>query len=117
MDEAKSHQSVDWGQYFNSIARECPWSLRAYQQGVIDTQPWQPHVSTIPTLGSFEARVWIMPYANSIVEAMCEQLDAADAECEWLFSYPGYGAYATPVPVLIQQNRARLNQIRSKLAK
>jgi hypothetical protein len=36
-------------------------------------------------------------------------------EDEWLFSYPKYGEYATPVKVLIQQNRARLSQLRTQL--
>ena len=111
----RSHQSVNWLDYFKSIGTQCPWSLRAYRQGLIDIQTWQPNNSTIPTLGEFEARVWIMSYPNSVVEAMAEELDTRDPEDEWLFSYPGYGEYATAMPVLIQQNRARLNQLRSEL--
>jgi hypothetical protein len=47
---------------------------------------------------------------------MALELDQQDPVHEWLFSYPGYGLYATPVPVLIQQNRQQLNQIRDKTA-
>jgi hypothetical protein len=35
-------------------------------------------------------------------------------EYEWLFSYPGYGEFATPVGVLIQQDRKVLNDLRTK---
>jgi hypothetical protein len=113
VDEAKarSHLSVDWLAYYRSIAHECPWSLKAYQGGLIDLQTWSEH-TTISSLGSFHARVWLLDYPNNVVEAIAEELDSLDTECEWLFSYPGYGRYATPVPVLIQQNRRQLNQIR-----
>jgi hypothetical protein len=47
------------------------------------------------------------------VEALCQGLDyGSDA---WLFSYPGYGQWATPMPVLIQQDRAKLESLRLKL--
>ncbi len=115
VEEARSHQSVDWLAYYRSIARECPWSLRAYQQGLIDLQTWHT-ADAIPPLSQFHARVWLMPYPNSVIEAMALELDQQDLVHEWLFSYPGYGLYATPVPVLIQQNRQQLNQIRDKTA-
>jgi hypothetical protein len=111
----RSHQSVDWLAYYKSIAKECPWSLRAYQQGLIDLQDWRDSKS-IPPLDHYHARVWHVPYPDTVVEAMAEELDSIDPIHEWLFSYPGYGEYATPIPVLIQQNRQQLNQIRDKIA-
>jgi hypothetical protein len=51
--------------------------------------------------------------SNQIVEKMAQELD--EGEYEWLFSYPGYGENATPETVLIQQSRAVLTKIRSKL--
>ena len=113
MDEAKvrSHQSVDWLAYYRSIAHECPWSLKAFRGGLIDLQVWNEQ-DQIPALAHFHARVWLLDYPNNVIEARAELLDKEDTECEWLFSYPGYGRYATPVPVLIQQNRRQLNQIR-----
>jgi hypothetical protein len=111
----RNHQSVDWLAYYKSIAKECPWSLRAYQQGLIDLQDWGDKDS-IPPLGHYHARVWHVEYPDTVVEAMAEELDSRDPVHEWLFSYPGYGEYATPVAVLIQQNRQQLNQIRDKIA-
>jgi len=57
----------------------------------------------------------VVDYPDSVVEAMATELDSSDAECEWLYSYPGYGEFATPVKVLIQQNRSTLNNLRSQL--
>lgn len=46
------------------------------------------------------------------LEALAESLDENDTECEWFFSYPGYGENAAPIRVLIQQDRAELNHLR-----
>lgn len=110
MDEAKSHQSVDWAQYFKSIRTECPWSLSAFQRGLIDIVHW--HNEILP-LEKYEARVYIIDASDQEVEALAQALDFG--EDEWLFSYPTYGEYATPVSVLIQQNRRRLEQLRERL--
>lgn len=110
MEEVRNHQSVDWADYFKRIRTECPWSYRAYQQGLIDIVPWQGKTSP---LGNYQARVYVIDASNQEVEALAQALD--HGEDEWLFSYPQYGEYATPVAVLIQQNRAKLNTIRSKL--
>lgn len=110
MDEARSHPSVDWAAYFKSIRVECPWSHSAYARGLIDIVQYQGQV--IP-LGQYQARVYVVDASDSELEALSCALD--HGEDEWLFSYPGYGAWATPVRVLIQQNRAELNQIRKSL--
>ena len=118
MDEAKAknHQSVlpsvDWLAYYTSIADQCPWSLRAYVRGKIDVQKWAPG-EPVPPLLELEARVWLVDYSEEEIQSVAQELDSQDAACEWLFSYPGYGRWATPVPVLIQQNRAQLNRIRN----
>jgi hypothetical protein len=107
---AKSHQSVDWREYFKSIRTECPWSYKADQQGLIDITSWKGEV--IP-LGDYQARVYLIEASNQEVEALASALD--HGEDEWLFSYPGYGLYATPVAVLIQQNRQQLTNLRTQL--
>jgi hypothetical protein len=60
--------------------------------------------------------MYIVDLPDNIVEAMAEELDFNDQDCEWLFSYPGYGEFATPVKVLIQQNRKQLNDLRTHLS-
>jgi hypothetical protein len=64
-------------------------------------------------LGDYEARMYIVHAPDETVEALAQALD--HGLDEWLFSYPGYGEFATPVSVIIQQNRARLAELRSKL--
>ena len=115
MEKARSHQSVNWLEYFESIQQECPWSLRAYKQDLIDIVNWCDS-ATLEPLGKFHARMYIVDLPDNIVEAMATELDCDDQESEWLFSYPGYGEFATPVKVLIQQNRKQLNDLRTRLS-
>ena len=114
VEKARSHQSVNWLEYFESIQQECPWSLAAYRKDLIDIVDWVPG-RPIPGLGVYSARIYVVDYPDSVVEAMATELDSSDQDCEWLWSYPGYGDYATPVKVLIQQNRSTLNNLRSQL--
>ena len=110
MEKARSHQNVDWYQYFKSIRAECPWSYAAYLHGQIEVVEY---TGTITPLGKFLARVYTVDATDSEVEALSIALD--HGQYEWLFSYPGYGPFATPVAVLIQQDRAQLNQLRNNL--
>jgi len=115
VDEARSHQSVNWYDYFKSIREQCPWSYAAYLKGAISIEHWHD-TDTLEPLGNYQARMYIVDLPDNIVEAMAEELDCQDQECEWLFSYPGYGEFATPVKVLIQQNRKQLKDLRTRLS-
>ena len=110
MEKAKNHQSVDWLEYFKSIRVECPWSYSAYLKGQIDIVEYTGRV--IP-LGDYAARVYVINAPNSTVEALAAGLDY-EGKDEWLYSYPGYGPFAAPVSILIQQNRQQLKELREK---
>jgi len=110
VEKAKSHLSVNWYNYFKSIREQCPWSYAAYLRGLIDIVEYEG--KSIP-LGHYQARMYVIDAPNETVEALAASWD--HGEDEWLFSYPGYGDYATPVAVLIQQNRATLKELRQKL--
>lgn len=112
MEKARSHQSVDWYSYFKSIREQCPWSYAAYLKGKIDIKEYQG--VRLP-LGDYSARMYIVYAPDATVVSIAEGLDYEDKEYEWLYSYPGYGDYATPVSVIIQQWREELNRIRNQL--
>jgi hypothetical protein len=113
VEKAKSHQSVNWYDYFKSIREECPWSYAAYLKGKIDIKEYEG--VRLP-LGDYSARMYIINSPDATVVAIADGLDYEDKEYEWLYSYPGYGDYATPVSVIIQQWRAELNAIRNRLS-
>jgi hypothetical protein len=109
---ARSHQSVDWTAYFESIQKECPWSLAAWRSNKIDIVEYS---GTKFPIGDFAARMYVLSAPDATVVAIAQGFDYSDSECEWLYSYPGYGEFATPVSVLIQQPRKILNELRQKL--
>jgi hypothetical protein len=113
VEKARSHQSVDWLEYFKSIREECPWSYAAYLKGKIDIKDYEGE--KLP-LGDYSARMYIITAPDATVTAIANGLDYGDKEYEWLYSYPGYGDYATPVSVIIQQWRAELDAIRTRLS-
>lgn len=105
-------EAVNWADYFQYIRTECPWSLQAFKRGGIDIVKG----TRIQPLGEYEARVYIVKNINPRrLKKLCNQLDKQDKQNEWLWSHPRYRKFSTPVPTLIQQNRARLTEIRSKL--
>lgn len=101
---------ADWTRYFESIKRWCPWSLVAWNQGLITITKWK---GTLP-LDNNEARVYWVDLNPRRLKKLCSKLDSADPKCEWLWSHPHYGGRSTPIPVLIQQDRARLKALREK---
>jgi len=103
---------VNWSEYFESIREQCPWSYVAYTKGLIDIVTYQG--SALP-LGNYEARVYILDEDQEHIESLCQRLDQESESDAWLFSYPGYGPFATPVKALIQQDRAILEQLRAQL--
>jgi len=113
VEKARSHQSVNWYDYFKSIREECPWSYAAYLKGKIDIKDYEG--VRLP-LGDYSARMYIINASDATVVAIANGLDYEDKDNEWLYSYPGYGEFATPVKVLIQQDRKQLNELRTRLS-
>ncbi len=109
MEKVRNHQSVDWYAYFKSIRVECPWSYSAYLKGKIHIVEYTGKVFP---LGDYEARVYVINAPDETVEAICQGLNYGSDE--WLFSYPGYGPFAAPVSILIQQDRKTLEELRKK---
>ena len=49
------------------------------------------------------------------LDATCDELNAQTEIYQWLWSHPEQGGASTPVPVLIQQERALLDGLRKKI--
>ena len=43
----------------------------------------------------------------------CDELNAKHKQSEWLWSHPEHGGDSTPIPVLIQQDKKQLEQLRA----
>ena len=108
-------EAVDWTAYFDHIKGQCPWSWGAWRKNQI----WiGTRGDLVQPLESYQARMYVIKNITPRrLKKLANRLDSIDSEHEWLWSHPRYKKYSTPVPVLIQQNRQYLNQLRRGLSK
>lgn len=108
--EVKAEAS-NWDAYFNLIKPVCPWSYTAWQNGEIKITKWQ---GVWQPLDQYQAIVYTVNLNRRRLKKLCARLDESK-EYEWLWSEPRYGKWASPEPILIQQDRKYLNDIRKRL--
>jgi hypothetical protein len=109
VDAVNQNSHANWAEYFYKIRQYCPWGYAAWQKDLIDIV----ETKEILPLGKFKARVYIFNLNKRKLKKLCKSRD--EGEYEWLWSVPSYGINGTPLPCLIQQSRAELTEIRSKL--
>jgi hypothetical protein len=110
-EKAVPLKEVNWLEYYKGIRSVCPWSYRSYVMGGIITIPYNGN--------TFDT------YATSF--EVCESREGVKTDCfvyvcdnkspEWLYSTPDDDdeGNATPVPVIIQQRKAQLQQLREQV--
>jgi len=109
-----------WSRYFASIKQVCPWSLTSYMHDKI----------LFVDYSSVSHNTWSKLFRNTSHEAFvyrcegkdvdwlvnkCEKLNLIYKTSEWLWSHPDEGGNSTPIPVLIQQDREQLENLRNKI--
>jgi hypothetical protein len=104
----RKSQEVNWEEYFQHIKPVCPWSGAAHKKGEIKIIQWP---GEIEPLGNNQAIVYICPnYNRRRLKKLHKKIDNGDYE--WLWSEPTNGPNASPVPVLIQQDKRKLFDLR-----
>ena len=118
MEGKVAKEDSTWVKYFASIKQVCPWSYKLMDKILV----LEPHISCINTWSTIfkaskhEAFVYKFPKASvDWLRNKCDELNASQEYSEWLWSHPSEGGDSTPSPVLIQQNRAKLNTIRDNI--
>ena len=123
----EKRKEVNWLKYYESIRDVCPWSYRSYVMGGIITIPYND-VTFITFSQTFEGckdrhgvRTDCFVYTCESkpvrwLESMVDEMNETYPTQEWLYSSPDDDSgNATPIPVLIQQNRATLTNLRDKI--
>ena len=113
----KEVEEVNWASYFAKIRGVCPWSYRAHMQDkilFIDYTDTTLHTwAVLFPASKHEAFVYKCPEKSSDwLNSKCDALNVKYSHSEWLWSHPEHGGDSTPIPVLIQQDRAQLEQLR-----
>lgn len=105
----EKHQEVNWEAYFQHIKPVCPWSGAAHKKGEIKITEWSGEVEP---LGKNQAIVYVCPkYNRRRLKKLHKKIDNSPIY-EWLWSEPTNGPNASPVPVLIQQDKRKLFDLR-----
>jgi hypothetical protein len=116
-------KEVNWEEYYARIKSVCPWSHRAFMNDKILV--WeQPHKTMKTVSGTFdstdyEAFVYVFKKATpQELEELVTAYNEYRPNSEFLWSHPqadsGDGN-STDVPVIIQQNKKVLTDLRDKL--
>ena len=109
-----------WFQYFRSIRHVCPWSYKSYLEGKIKIIPFDRELLKLTemnwNLESNDALVYVVDdlTLNEIDEFVAHRNDCQE-KCEYLWSHPTFTKGSNnqaPYPIIIQQDRARLMELR-----
>ena len=106
---------VDWSEYFKSIKSVCPWSFPAYEQNLIDIVEYKGFRIALDL--PLKARVYVCDLNQRRLKKLATDYENSDKENEWLWSHPRFLNHSAPVPILIQQNRQYLAEMRTKYHK
>ena len=113
---------VSWASnYFAKIRGVWPWSYKAHMKDNIlfiegGGERCYGTWSYIYKSSNKEAFVFIEKGKNSEeLNAICEKYEKIYKHVEWLWSHPDEGGDSTPVPVIIIQDKSRLQTLREKI--
>jgi len=117
-------KEVNWQEYYAHIKSVCPWSYKAYMNDNIlvwenaTSNTWQT-VSAVFDSTNFEAIVYRFDnHTPKQLEQLVDKMTERRPNSEFLWSHPDADSgdgNSTPVPVIIQQNKEALNDLRHKL--
>jgi hypothetical protein len=125
--EVERRKEVNWLAHYESIRSVCPWAYRAFVSGKIITIPYSDaSFNTFAMLFNackddkgVETDCFVYVCEDKSVEWLSAKVDEMDAlypSQEWLYSTPDDDdGNAAPVPILIQQRKAKLEYLREKI--
>ena len=111
----------NWFNYFHSIRHVCPWSYKSYLEGKIQIIPFDKEILKLTEINwkiqPNDALVYVVDdlTLDEIDEFVAHRNDS-QKKCEYLWSHPTFTKGAnnqTPKPVIIQQDRKRLMELRN----
>ena len=109
-----------WLQYFHSIRHVCPWSYESYLKGRIKIVPLDIDILKLTEMNwnieDWDAIVYVVDdlTLEEIDDIVAHRNDSQE-KCEYLWSHPTYskgGNNQAPFPIIIQQDRRQLMELR-----
>jgi hypothetical protein len=111
-----------WLNYFRSIKHVCPWAYKSFIAGTTNIVPYDPEILVLSEINwgtePWEVIIYLMGDDLTLdeIDKIVESRNNLQNKCEYLWSHPSFskgGKNQTPVPVIIQQDRKRLIELRN----
>ena len=116
----EAEAKCNWFQYFHSIRHVCPWSYESYCKGRIKIVPLDIDILKLTEMNwnieDWDAIVYVVDdlTLDEIDDIVAHRNDSQE-KCEYLWSHPTFTKgknNQTPFPIIIQQDRAQLMELR-----
>ena len=121
MERKREVEDNIWFDYFNSIKKYCPWSFESYCKDRILITQFDKDILELNeqnwSLKQWDAIVYTSQLSVDDLDEFCEKQNESQNTCEYLWSHPDYtkgGNRQTHCPVIIQQDRAQLTELRRR---
>ena len=109
-----------WFQYFHNIKNVCPWSYESYCNGKIKITSYDKDILALIEqnwrMEPWDAVVYVVEDLTlDAIDNIVARANESQEKCEYLWSHPSYtkgGGNQAPYPIIIQQDRARLMELR-----
>jgi len=110
-----------WFQYFHSIRHVCPWSYESYLNGKIKIIPYDEDMLKLTEMNwsiePWDAVVYVVDTDLTLdaIDNIVARRNESQEKCEYLWSHPTFtkgGGNQAPFPIIIQQDRAKLMELR-----
>ena len=121
-EEEQRHKEVDWGAYFDSIVKVCPWSKQYYMQDKILHVKVGVTGTELTWVASFSAtnhKALLLEYneGTSIdtLLSIVEKIESKYLHLVAFWSHPDEKENNTPTPCVIVQDKQELTDLRKKI--
>lgn len=111
-----------WLWYFRKISKVCPWAYDSFITGTTNIVPFSLD-TLIQNETTWEKQPWEViiylmgeNYTLDDMDSIVEERNEVQDTCEYLWSHPSFskgGKNQAPRAVIIQQDRARLMELRN----
>ena len=112
---------IVWLRYFKQIKNVCPWSYKSFIAGTTNIVPFNLEL-LIENESNWNERPWEViiylmgdDYTLDNMDSITEYRNEVQNTCEYLWSHPSFskgGNNQAPKRIIIQQDRARLMELR-----
>ena len=113
---------IVWLRYFKQIKNVCPWSYKSFIAGTTNIVPFNLEL-LIENESNWNERPWEViiylmgdDYTLDNMDSITEYRNEVQNTCEYLWSHPSFskgGNNQAPNRIIIQQDRARLMELRN----